>query len=175
MIRRLLTSAPFQRLNQAIDAFEYGWTAWRTYCRIRLWFPASRDLSFSLSTQFKYRENILVGNHIRIGPGVTIGAHSPVVLEDYVRISQNVIIETAGLDLTHHSLPYPHASKPITIKRGAWIGAHAIVLGGVTVGEGAVVAAGAVVTKDVPSGAIAVGVAARYKVGRVLPWREGEG
>lgn len=165
MMPRLLISAPFQRVNQAIDAFLYGWTAWRTYCRIRLWFPESRDLAFSLSTQFKHRDNILMGHHIRIGPGVIIGAHSQVVLEDHVRISQNATLETAGLDLTQ-PLPYPHISKPITLKRGAWIGANAIVLGGVTVGEGAVVAAGAVVTKDVPPGAIVVGAAPRHLASR---------
>jgi len=160
MIPRLLISAPFQRLNQLLDALVYGWTAWRTYCRIRLWFPASRDLAFSLSTKFKHRENIRIGHHIRIGPGVIIGAHSPVVLEDHVRISQNATLETAGLDLSQ-PLPYPHVSKPITLKRGAWIGANAIVLGGVTVGEGAVVGAGVVVTKDVAPGAILVGAASR--------------
>ncbi len=168
MMPRLLTSAPFQRLNQAIDAFAYGWTAWRTYCRIRLWFPASRDLAFSLSTQFKHRENIRLGHHIRIGPGVIIGAHSPVVIEDHVRVSQNATLETAGLDLTQ-PLPYPHVSKPITLKRGAWIGANAIVLGGVTVGEGAVVAAGAVVAKDVPPGAIVVGASPRQLPARPQP------
>jgi acetyltransferase-like isoleucine patch superfamily enzyme len=165
MMPRLLTSAPFQWINQGIDAFVYGWTAWRTYCRIRRWFPGSRDLAFSLSTQFKHKENIFMGHHIRIGPGVIIGAHSPVVLEDYVRISQNATLETAGLDLTK-SLPYPHISKPITLRRGAWIGANAIVLGGVTIGEGAVVAAGAVVNRDVPPGAIVVGAAPRQLASR---------
>jgi acetyltransferase-like isoleucine patch superfamily enzyme len=157
---RILTSAPFLMLNRLIDVLSCSWTAWRTYCRIRLWFPDSQDIAISLTTKFKYRQNIHLGNHIRIGPGVIIGAHAPVVLEDYVRISQNATLETAGLDL-NQPLPYPHISKPITLKRGVWIGANAIVLGGVTIGEGAVVAAGAVITKDVPPGAIVVGAAPR--------------
>lgn len=160
MLLRLLTSAPFLWLNRGIDALNYSWTAWRTYCRIRLWFPQSRDLAISLSTQFKHRQNIRIGHHVRIGPGVIIGAHAPVVLEDYVRISQYAMLETAGLDLDQ-PLPYPHVSKPITLKRGAWIGAGAMVLGGVTVGEGAVIAAGVIVTRDVPPGAIVVGAASR--------------
>lgn len=158
MIHQLFTSRLFQRLNQVIDYVVYGWTAWRTYCRIRLWFPASNGLSISLSTQFKYRENIHLGHHISIGPGVIIGAQSPVVMEDFVRISQNATIETASLDLTQ-PLPYPHVSRPILLKRGVWIGANAIILGGVTVGECAVVAAGAVVTKDVPPYTVVVGAA----------------
>lgn len=160
MLHTVFTSPPFLLIHRCIEAFSYGWVAWRTYCRIKLWFGSSKDLAFSLSTQFKHRHNIRIGDHVRIGPGVIIGAHAPVVLEDYVRISQNAMLETAGLDL-EQPLPYPHISRPITLKRGAWVGAGAIVLGGVTVGEGAVIAAGAIVTRDVPAGAIVVGAKAR--------------
>ena len=51
--------------------------------------------------------------------------------------------------------------KPIHIGKNVWIGAHATVLQGVTVGDGAIIAAGAVVTKDVPSGIIVGGVPAK--------------
>lgn len=156
MLKSIVTGPPFSWLSGALDLFDHYWTAWRTYCRIRTWFPASRDLSFSLSTKFKYRGNILIGDHVRIGPGVIVGAHAPVVMEDYVRISQYATIETAGLDL-NQPLPYPHVSRPIVLKRGAWIGAGAMVLGGVTVGENAVVGAGVIVTRDIPPGAILVG------------------
>ncbi|WP_017413831.1 sugar O-acetyltransferase [Clostridium tunisiense] len=48
-------------------------------------------------------------------------------------------------------------SKPITIKDDVWIGANCTILGGVTIGEGSIVGAGSVVTKDIPAGVIAVG------------------
>ena len=51
--------------------------------------------------------------------------------------------------------------KPIVLKKNAWVGARAVILPGVTVGEGAVVASGAVVTKDVPARAIVGGVPAK--------------
>ena len=51
--------------------------------------------------------------------------------------------------------------KPIVLKRNAWIGSRAVVLPGVTVGEGAVVASGAVITKDVPARCIVGGVPAK--------------
>lgn len=57
----------------------------------------------------------------------------------------------------------PTEGKPIRIGRDCWIGANAVLLAGVTVGDGAVVAAGAIVTKDVPSGAIVAGVPAIVK------------
>ncbi|WP_380873278.1 hypothetical protein ACFB49_40560 [Sphingomonas sp. DBB INV C78] len=156
MLKSVVTAAPFSWISSSLDLFDHYWRAWRTYCRIRAWFPKSHDLSFSLTTQFKYRENIRIGDHVRIGPGVIVGAHASVVMEDYVRISQNALIETAGLDLDQ-PLPYPHVSRPILLKRGAWIGAGAIVLGGVTVGENAVIGAGVIVSRDVPSGTILVG------------------
>ncbi|MCJ7651750.1 MAG: acyltransferase, partial [Candidatus Lokiarchaeota archaeon] len=62
-------------------------------------------------------------------------------------------------------LGYP--PSPVRIKKGAWLGLHSIVLGGVTIGEGSVIAAGAVVTKDVPDFALAGGVPA--KVLKYLP------
>lgn len=146
---KIATAWPFRQLHRAIDWVGAKWSAWRTYCRAQSLFPAAEDLSIALSTQFKYRENIAIGRRVMIGPDTTIGARSRVVLEDYVRISQGVTIETATLDLSH-PVPYPHVSRPITIERGAWIGAGAMVLGGVTIGRYAVVGAGAIVTKDVP-------------------------
>jgi acetyltransferase-like isoleucine patch superfamily enzyme len=56
--------------------------------------------------------------------------------------------------------------KPIVIKRNAWIGAGATILPGVTVGENAIVAAGSMVTKDVPSNTLVAGVPAK-KVKRI--------
>lgn len=52
-------------------------------------------------------------------------------------------------------------SKPVIIKDNVWIGCRVIVLKGVTIGSGAIIAAGAVVTKDVPENSIAAGVPAR--------------
>ena len=112
------------------------------------------------STQLKYPENIRVGDRVWVGPRCTLGARSPIILEDFARISSGVVLETASLDLDA-DLPYPHVSKPIRIGRGAWIAANAVVLGGVTVGEYAVVGAGAVVTKDVPPRTIVVGAKTR--------------
>lgn len=160
MLMKIATSLPFRLLARGLDYVEFKLTAWRTYCRIRTLFPRAKGLSFSPSTAFKHIENIAIGDQVMIGPYSTLGAHSPIVLEDFVRISQGVLIETASLDL-NQPVHYPHISKPITIRRGAWIGAGAMVLGGVTIGEYAVIGAGAVITKDVPPHAIVVGAGPR--------------
>ena len=54
-----------------------------------------------------------------------------------------------------------HITAPVTIERGAWIGARGVLLPGVTIGHGAVVGAGAVVTTDVPPNTLVAGVPAR--------------
>lgn len=113
------------------------------------------------NAEIKYPENISIGKKVVIGVNACLGARSRIVLQDYVRISRDVIIETAGLDLTGKP-PYGHISKPITIEEGAWIGARAIVLGGVTVGKMSVIAAGAVVTKDVPPYTVVGGNPAKF-------------
>ncbi len=64
----------------------------------------------------------------------------------------------------------PQASvAPVRIGDHVWIGTRAVVLKGVTIGDGAVIAAGAVVTADVPTGAVVAGVPARV-VGRADSW-----
>ena len=63
-----------------------------------------------------------------------------------------------GQDPAHRS---DNHFAPIHLKKGVWIGAHATILPGVTIGENSIVAAGAVVTKDVPANVIVAGVPAR--------------
>lgn len=109
----------------------------------------------------KYPYNMTLGERVIIGTNVSLGAHSPIILGNNVRISRDVIIETAGLDFSTGQPPYNHVSKPIIIEQGVWIGARAIILGGVTIGENAVVAAGSVVSRSVAAGTVVAGVPAR--------------
>ena len=109
----------------------------------------------------KYPQKITLGEGVVIGSNVSLGAHSPISIGDNVRISRDVIIETAGLDFSTGQPPYIHVSKPINIEKGVWIGARAIILGGVTLGENAVVAAGAVVSRSVEPGKLVAGIPAR--------------
>lgn len=129
---------------------------------------------------------------VRIGRGclVTTGAwltselpDGALVLHDGVQVNRGARLDhTGGLVLlegalvsegatvmTHdhgHDPHSPPAPRPMTIGKHAWIGAYAIVLPGVSsIGDGAVVGAGAVVSRDVPAGAIVVGNPAR-QVGR---------
>jgi acetyltransferase-like isoleucine patch superfamily enzyme len=80
---------------------------------------------------------------------------------DRVMIGPNVNIITTGHPLEPSKRRAYVEAKPIVIERDVWIATGATILGGVTVGENSVVAAGAVVTKDVPPNSFVAGVPAR--------------
>ena len=75
-------------------------------------------------------------------------------IEDNVQIGPNVMLVTTNHDFNHREVVL---RRPIVIKKSAWIGGRAMILPGVTIGENAVVAGGAVVTKDVEPNTIVGG------------------
>lgn len=88
-----------------------------------------------------------MGAYACLGADVDCYAVAPIVLGDNVTVSQGVKLCTASHDIASPIMELMYA--PIVIEANAWVAAWSIVLPGVTVGEGAVVGAGAVVTKDV--------------------------
>lgn len=106
--------------------------------------------------------NIKIGNNTHINKGCTLDARCPINIGNNVSISYNVSIITGGHDVyaTNFSAIY----KPIEIKDFVWIGLNSIILQGVTIGQGAVVAAGSVVTTNVEEYTIVGGIPAK-KIG----------
>ena len=108
--------------------------------------------------------HIIRGNKVTIGKNVSIMYNfvcmstGGLVIEDNVMIAANCAIATNNHDFADRAVL---TCKPVRIKRNAWIGLNATILPGVTVGENAIVAAGAVVTKDVPDNALVGGVPAK--------------
>jgi acetyltransferase-like isoleucine patch superfamily enzyme len=102
---------------------------------------------------------VSIDKNVTINKGATFISPGKVEIEDNVLIAPEVKIATVNHDLRdRHNLL--HFAK-VTIKENAWIGIGAILCPGVTIGHNAVVAAGAVVTKDVPANAIVGGVSAK--------------
>jgi acetyltransferase-like isoleucine patch superfamily enzyme len=106
--------------------------------------------------------DVLIGDHTRIGIGnVLIG---PVKVGNNVIFAQNIVLSGLNHGYEDINTPIslqPVSIKPIVIEDDCWIGANAVVTAGTTVGKHSVVAAGAVVTKDIPPYSIAVGNPAR--------------
>ncbi len=107
--------------------------------------------------------NLVIGKNCYVGKEVFFDLADKIILEEGVTISMRVTLLThthAGRSsLANDNLPPSYA--PIRLSRNCYIGAAAIILPGVTVGERAIIGAGAVVTKDVPSGATVIGSPAK--------------
>ena len=107
-----------------------------------------------------YGKNIKVGEGVFINSGCCFQDQGGIEIGDGSLIGHQVVIAT----LNHDPDPARRAGMtplPVKIGRRVWIGSHATVLPGVTIGDGAIIGGGAGVTRDVPAYAVAVGVPAR--------------
>lgn len=117
--------------------------------------------------------NCNIGAFVEIGPGVVIG--NDVRIAAFCFIPEGVTIEDGcfiGPRVTFCNDRFPPSSKdqwePILVRRGASIGAHSVILPGVTIGERAMIGAGSVVTRDVPDREIVCGQPAKADLYRRL-------
>lgn len=107
-------------------------------------------------------KNIHVGEDFLTNYNVTILDIAPVHIGDYCMIGPNTLITTVGHPFSPKDRREKKAySKPVAIGDDVWIGGNCTILPGVTIGNNVVVAAGAVVTKDVPDNCVVAGVPAR--------------
>lgn len=108
--------------------------------------------------------NIQFGNHVFINHNSIFSTPFGIKIGNFVMIGSNCLFATInhGFDDWQKPMIFQKIEhKPIIIEDDVWIGARATILGGVTIGRGAIVAAGAVVTKDVAPYTIVVGVPAK--------------
>ena len=106
--------------------------------------------------------DVIIGDHTRIGLHNTI--IGPVTIGSHVNLAQGITVTALNHNFADTSLRIDEqgvSTKAVTIEDDVWVGANAVILPGVTVGRHAVIAAGAVVTKDVPPFSIVGGVPAR--------------
>lgn len=101
------------------------------------------------------------GHHTYLNRSATIDCTQEVHIGDYCAISDNVqILDSDFHTITCDSKTF-EKSKPIHIGNHVWIGRSAIILKGVTIGDGAIIGAGSIVTKSIPPRCLAVGNPAR--------------
>ncbi|RHJ95118.1 DapH/DapD/GlmU-related protein [Parabacteroides bouchesdurhonensis] len=108
-----------------------------------------------------FGKNITVGENVFINACCHFQDHGGVTIGDRCQIGHNVVFATLnhGLAPEERKSTYP---APIVLGKNVWVGSNATILQGVTVGDNAVVAAGAVVTKDVAANTVVGGVPARF-------------
>ncbi len=149
------------------------------YC-IRHWAYRASGIRIGRGASIKLGAYI-EGNNIQIGMDTSVGRNcvldgrAALVIGNHVSISPDVQFITGSHDV--NSTTFKFQSAPITVHDFVWIGTRCTILPGVTIGKGAVIAAGAVVTRDVPDRTIFAGVPAR-KIGErtaelayCLDWR----
>lgn len=107
-----------------------------------------------------FGKNITIGKNVFLNTGCSFQDRGGIRIGDGAQIGMNVAIATLnhGLPLKTRGKTY---AQPVVIGENAWIGSNATILPGVTIGDNSVVAAGAVVTKDIPPDSVAAGVPAK--------------
>ncbi|PQZ95980.1 acetyltransferase [Arthrobacter sp. MYb227] len=123
--------------------------------------------SFQLFPPFSadFGKNIHLGEDVFINSGCRFQDQGGIEIGDGSLIGHNAVITTLNHDMVASRRADMHPAR-VVIGRGVWFGANVTVLPGVKIGDGAVLGAGAVVTKDVSAGAIVIGVPAK-QVGMV--------
>ncbi len=139
-----------------------------------------RGSTIHTGARFYDPKNISIGQDSIIGEDAVLDGRAAITIGDHVDIASEVMIYNSEHDINDEN--FMPTDQPVVIKNYVFIGPRSIILPGVTIGEGAIVAAGCVVTKDVPPYAVVGGVPAKvigerklktldYKLGRARLFR----
>lgn len=117
-------------------------------------------VSIQLPVVINNPDHLRVGARVSINAFVHIWALGGVTIGDDTLIASHVAITSLTHDPRAELYAATQQARPVVIGRNVWIGTHAVILPGVTIGDNAVIGAGAVVTRDVPPRTVVVGVPA---------------
>lgn len=141
----------------------------KIYPSVRMDTPPYRG--FSLGKQSVIESSCCINNAVGdvvIGDYTRIGIHNtiigPVTIGSHVNLAQGIVVTALNHNFENPALRIDEqgiSTQPVVIGDDVWIGANAVILPGVTIGHHVVVAAGAVVTKDVPDNCVVGGVPAK--------------
>ena len=135
-------------------AFRVGW--YRHICRMRVGSGSSIHRRCRMYRPYR----ITIGDHTVINYGVLLDGRGGLSIGDNVSVAEGAVILTMGHDVDDPGFAF--RSDPVTIEDYVFVASYARILPGVVIGEGAVVAACAVVTRDVEPYTVVGGVPARY-------------
>lgn len=108
--------------------------------------------------------DVIIGDHTRIGLHCTI--IGPVNIGNHVNLAQGITVTALNHNFADGELRIDQqgvSTQPVSIGDDVWIGTNAVILPGVTIGKHVVIAAGTVVTKDIPDNSLAMGVPATVR------------
>lgn len=125
-------------------------------------FEIGKNCSIFMNCKFDMSSGLYLKNNVAINPRCRLDTRGTITIGEHVGIAEDVIILTADHNI--HSPQFEGQNKGVVIDDYVWVGTRAMILPGVHLGYGSVVAAGAVVTKSIPSFEIWGGVPAK-KIG----------
>jgi len=120
-----------------------------------------RGVAFRFPCIIELPDRVSIGDDVSIASFLHIWGNGSVTIGDRVMIASHVAITSATHDPESEEMIKTLIEAPVVIENDVWIGAHAVIFPGVTIGHQSVVAAGSVVRADVPPYSIVAGVPAR--------------
>lgn len=156
-----------KHLPASYSGIKLGQTAMRRFCGKLMLQSCGKDVNIEQNAVFSSK--VSLGDYSGIGINAKI--YGTCRIGDYVMMGADCTIITRNHRHDRTDIPMMHQGfeeeKPVTIGNDVWIGDRVTILPGVSIGNGCIIAAGAVVTKDIPDYAIAAGVPAA-----VIKYRE---
>lgn len=173
MLSSLIKSLVGSRFLKQYHGLKFGLNCWFTnsvlscfpskrirYCGLKLQgMELAHNVRFYQGFHIRSPHLITIDDHVTIGPKCLLDGRKELHICHHVVIAYDAIIWTLNHD--YNDIHFSSKGAKVVIEPYAWICSRSVILPGVTIGEGAVVASGAVVTKDVPPYAIVGGIPAR--------------
>jgi len=122
-------------------------------------FEIGKGTTIFMNCKFDAAKGLIIGNHSVINANCRLDTRGGLEISNNVSISEHVIILSADHDMD--SKNFEGRTKKITISEYVWIGTRATILPGVNLGEGAVIAAGALITKSIDAFSVVGGIPAK--------------
>lgn len=157
------------KIRDLKDCLCLYWIAYIPSMHVRMFFyrhiymiDIGKDSFIYKGAEFRNPDALKLGNYVIVGDNAVLDARSGITMGDNVCLGSNVSIWTYQHDYRDPDFKCnPEHFGPVVIGNRVWIGPNTIILHNVHIGEGAVVAAGAVVTKDVPPFSVVAGIPAK--------------
>ena len=148
----------FMKLSSKINRLK---TKIRSYYYSKIFKKCGKKPFINRYVVFSCPQNIECGSNVTINPQCYFAAKGGIILGDGVTISAGAKILSSSLKVEDGVIQKRHVHKTVRLCDSVWFGSGATVCPGVTIGENTIIAAGAVVTKDIPPNSIAAGVPAK--------------
>jgi len=152
-----------KRMPSSDGTLTFGAKKFRAFLVKRIFDRVGQDVNIEKNVFFGKGTGVSIGD--RSGIGLNARIQGPLSIGKYVMMGPDVIIYTRNHDIQNTTVPMIDGGetppRAVVIEDDVWIGARAIILPGVRIGQGAVIGAGAVVTKDVGNYEIVGGVPAK--------------